>query len=477
MCPRVQCAIAAAISTLALGYSAPAAAQDSSQPDLPAYLRQITDWNGLRSKLQHEGLQFTFTYYGDAFANPSGGVKQGPGYDGRFGTIVDADLEKLLGWSGGAFHASVQQIHGTQYSAVNLDNLMPVSGIEAPPSTRLFNLWIEQKFGSTTNLRIGQFTAGQEFMVSDTANLFVNATFGWPALPSQDLPSGGPNYPEATPGIRLQYTPNDRLTLRAAAFNGDPAGPGSGNPVARDPFGLALRVNDPPFFIVEMAYEYGQEPTAAPRENPNQEEEEEYNQHRGYRPAPNAGLPGTIKLGAWLHTGPFADERFNTQGGLLAVSGPPLEHSGNYAVYGIWDQTLWQVGARELDVFLRGSAAPGDRNLIDLYADGGISFKGALPSRPDDTVGLGLAFGRISPQAAAYDRDVIAATGTAMPVRDFEAAIELTYQWQLAKDWFVQPNLQYIVHPGGNIQNPLVANGAAAIPNAFVLGLRTTLRF
>jgi hypothetical protein len=73
----------------------PAAPQSGTQPSVPDYLRQITDWNGLRSTLERAGLKFTFTYYGDAFANPIGGVEQGLGYDGRFGTIIDADLRLL----------------------------------------------------------------------------------------------------------------------------------------------------------------------------------------------------------------------------------------------------------------------------------------------------------------------------------------------------------------------------------------------
>ena len=128
-----------AIALLALVTPCPALASDDSNqaampqasllPDVPAYLRQITDWGGLRSKLEQDGLKFTFTYYGDAFANPSGGVQQGFGYDGRFGTIIDADLDKLWGWSGATFHASIHQIHGTQFSATNLDNpiWLPVS--------------------------------------------------------------------------------------------------------------------------------------------------------------------------------------------------------------------------------------------------------------------------------------------------------------------------------------------------------------
>ena len=75
------------------------------------------------------GCTFTFSYYGDAFDNPFGGVKQGPGYDGRFGIIMDGDLDKLAGWSGAKFHASIHNIFGTQFSATHLDNLMLVSGV------------------------------------------------------------------------------------------------------------------------------------------------------------------------------------------------------------------------------------------------------------------------------------------------------------------------------------------------------------
>jgi porin len=39
----------------------------------------------------------------------------------------------------------------------------------------------------------------------------------------------------------------------------------------------------------------------------------------------------------------------------------------------------------------------------------------------------------------------------------------------------VQPDLQYIFHPGGNIPNP--ANPTSVIPNALVLGTRMVMRF
>ena len=441
---------------------------------LPDFLQSVTDFGGVRSTLEKAGLKFTFTYFGDAFGNPEGGVKQGLGYDGRFGTIIDGDLEKLVGWSGVSFHASIHQIHGTQFSAQNLDNLMTVSGIEAPPSTRLFNLWLAEDISKQINLRVGQFSAAQEFLVSQTANLFVNSTFGWPALTAQDLPSGGPAYPEATPGARVQFTPNSNVTVLAAAFNGDPAGPGPGNPVQRDPFGLAFRVTDSPFLIAEIDYTYGQ---AHPGRNSNQEGSMLASSPLS---AGAAELPGTIKIGAWLHTGMFADQQFSSDGEPLAASGSLLQHWGNYAVYGVLDQIVWRAPGntnRALNIFVRAMAAPADRNLIDLYADGGLSLNGPIDSRPNDTVGLAIAYGRISPDASAYDREIDLLTGRPLPDRDFEAALELTYQWFLRDGWYIQPNLQYIIHPGGNIPSPAAPDTTSPIPNALVLGTRLVAHF
>jgi porin len=132
---------------------------------------------------------------------------------------------------------------------------------------------------------------------------------------------------------------------------------------------------------------------------------------------------------------------------------------------------------RELDFFLRASAGPSDRNLIDAYFDGGLNLKAPFESRPDDVLGLAFGYARISPKASAAQRDLQAATGSPMPIEDFEAAIELTYKMQLAKGLWFQPDLQYIIHSGGNIPDPVIASGTVPIPNAFVIGARTLLRF
>ena len=139
------------------------AAPTPEQAPAIAEVEQTADPASLRARLERSGLQLTVTYYGDALGNPSGGVHRGLRYEGRLGVIVDADLDKLTGWSGATLHASVHQIHGPGLSASNLENLMVVSGIEAPAATRLFNLWVEQAFGDKTRLRLGQFRRRRSF--------------------------------------------------------------------------------------------------------------------------------------------------------------------------------------------------------------------------------------------------------------------------------------------------------------------------
>ena len=47
-----------------------------------------------------------------------------------------------------------------------------------------------------------------------------------------------------------------KITAFGAVFNGDPAGPGEGDPQLRDNHGLAFRVNDPPWVIGQVRFDY-----------------------------------------------------------------------------------------------------------------------------------------------------------------------------------------------------------------------------
>src|SRR5258707_8929834 len=79
-----------------------AGAKDESAAEwlAPKWLNQWHD--GLAAK----GLNFGATYIADNIGNVSGGVARGAIHRGRLDLSVDADLEKLFGWTGGRIYAN-----------------------------------------------------------------------------------------------------------------------------------------------------------------------------------------------------------------------------------------------------------------------------------------------------------------------------------------------------------------------------------
>ncbi len=431
---------------------------NADQPTISASIPALGDF---KKALLDRGVDFELDYIQDTFGNPTGGVKQGATYDSALYMLVDADLAKLAGLTGATFRVNAFQIQGRGLSLYNVYNYSTISSAEAVPTTRLFELWVEQKlFADLASVRVGQLAADNQFFLSEFGNnLYVNGTFGWPTIFAANLPSGGPGYPMATPGARVKLTPNDHITLLAAIFNGDPAGSGfTGMQEIKDPAGVNFRLKDPPLLFGEAQLAYNQDKTVG-------------------------GLAGTIKLGAWYHFGLFYDNHFGFDGRSLAdplSSGAPLVHSGDYGVYGVIDQMLWRLPGNDpkkgVAAFIRMTGSPSDRNLMDLYAEAGVNFMGLWRERPDDSFGCAAAFSRLSPSVGAFDRDSAFFSGEVSSIRDYELALELTYQATIVRGWTVQPDFQYIIHPGGGVIDP-VTPSVGRIPDAAVFGLRTTITF
>jgi porin len=184
-------------------------------------------------------------------------------------------------------------------------------------------------------------------------------------------------------------------------------------------------------------------------------------------------LYSTLKLGGWGHFGEFDDKRLANDGSLLANpagSGVPLRHRGNRGFYAVVEQQLWRPAAgsqdRGIAFYSRMSASPSDHNLVSAYIDGGLTFAGLVPRRPDDKFGVSVIYARFSDTVRAFDRDTIAFTGRSASVRDYEANIEVNYLAQIVPGWFIQPNVQRIWHPSGDKSR-----------NAVVTGVRSLWRF
>ena len=427
----------------------------ADQPLLTSTLPGLSDFK--KSLLDH-GVDLQLDYIADAFGNPTGGVKQGANFASVLYMALEANLAKV-GLDGASFYVNGYEINGRDITTNNIYNLASISSIFARPTARLYELWFEQKFSDWGSIRIGQLLADNEFFVSAFDDLFINGSFGWPVITAADLPSGGPGYPLTTPGIRLKLTPNEHLAFLAAIYNGDPSGAGfTGLQEYENPSGLNFRVQDPPLVMSEIQFQYNQEKSSK-------------------------GLAGTAKFGVWAHFGNFADYHYDAFGLSLAnpeSSGSPLFQHGDSGVYGVFEQMLWRLPGDDplkgVGAFGRVSFSPSDRNLVDFYADGGFIFTGVLPARRGDSFGVAAIFSRLSPAVGQLDRDQAFFDGVALPVRDYELVAELSYQAQIIPGWTLQPDFQYIVHPGGGTVNP-IAPLAGRIPNAAVFGVRTMMRF
>jgi porin len=241
------------------------------------------------------------------------------------------------------------------------------------------------------------------------------------------MPNGGAAFPVGAPGLRLAYSPNESFTFLSGAYQGNVFA----QDVNRHGFRWRLDAQNGFTWMNEAQFYWGNVDTSRL-------------------------LPGFLKLGAWLQSGQYAD--------ALADS----TSSGNSGYYLVLDQMLFRENAEGdpksnegIGFFGRTGFTPPDRNEVDFFFDMGFTYKGLLPGRRDDSIGLAYGFAALSPDA----REDIGAAGDAGAVS--EMVLEATYQCVLAPWCVLQPDAQLIVNPGGD----------DSAPNAFVIGARLAIVF
>jgi porin len=423
----------------------------------------LGDMWGLRSLLSRYGMSLGISETSEILGNVSGGERQGFEYDGLTQMVLQLDTQRAFGWHGGTFNVSALQVHGRNLSADNLGTLQTASGIEADRSTRLWEAWVQQKFldEDRLDLRLGQQSLDQEFMTSQNAGLFVNTMFGWPMVPSADLPGGGPAYPLSVLGVRARWRALDELTILAGLFNGSPAVNNEGDPQRQDASGTLFPLNGGMLAIAELEYAYPSTGAMV----------------YGGESQP---LPRVAKLGIWYDSESFVDQDIATNGVSLAdpaSSGVALPHRGDWSVYAVLDQMLWQASEeadRTLNFFVRAMGTPqADRNLIDFSLNAGLTLHEPILHRDDDTFGLGMGVAHVGAGAAQLDADTAFFTDANVPVRSVETYIEATYQYELTPWCELQPDFQYVFRPGAAIVDPRQPN--QILKDEAVIGLRTNI--
>ena len=415
-------------------------------------LKDVSRW---RDDLANRGITLTGQSTSDVFANTTGGSSTGSTYNGLLLAGVSVDLEKAVGWKGGSFDSTWLWVYGQNLTTQNVGNSLPVDGLGPSIPFRCYQLWLQQKFlDDKASLRAGVLGLDTEFGVSETAGLFINATFGMPFLMVNNFPGGGPTYPMAAPAVRLAVQPFPWLTLRTAISQENPFSP---------------EVNER-----NLAFNFGSSGGLLSLS----EVAASWNDGSEY-----TGLAGTAKAGFWIQSGPTSSD---AGGAPFAYTSPsaPAYGTGFYAMIeqqltspcrtpeprelqawapfvrsaGERKQTLCREGLRS---FARVGFSPQTYSVASFYADGGLVYKGPLPSRKDDRIGVAFAYIQMgqdmSSQAAAQD----------LPNASYEAIAEFSYSLVFTPNIALQPDLQYVMRP----------NGTSQYNNALVIGLRAVVSF
>ena len=284
----------------------------------------LGDMGGLRPALAKYGLTLTILENVEVFGNLSGGVQQSLEPKGLTTVTLEMDTEKAFGLKGGTLNVSGLQVYGGQLNEDDLLVLQTLSDIDAPEGVRLWELWYQQKFGDKFDVKIGEQSLDEEFIIAPTGNsLFINGVSGWPGLPTVNLPGGGPVYPLAALGVRGRAQLTDSVTVLAGVFNGSPIPFDSPNTPASNPHGVSFPLDTGTLAIAELQYAYGS--SAQGKANAD------------------GPLPGVYKIGAWYDSYKFNDQQTDTIGLPLASS---LSNGTPHASRRLF--TLWGYGSDDL---------------------------------------------------------------------------------------------------------------------------------
>lgn len=389
------------------------------------------NWGGARTRWKDAGVSIFATYGVNLAGNPIGGLTHGVTYVDDQSWGADFDLGRLAKLPGTAVRLSFNNRDGQNLSSDAIGALFAVQqlygGGEIP---RLMELAISQDFfGGRLNVRLGRVLGAGDFATSPLYCEYMNQSL------CGNLGNLGSNivfsfYPVASWGGRVKWKPDEHWLVQAGVFESNPT------LNSRNGFDWSTAGAIGTVTIGEIWYIRG-----------------------------GTEKPGHYKLGAYHSSADAPDLYFDAEGGSYVESGlPPATHPGKSGVYLLADQALTrkaEAGNQGLTALGGLSFASETTNTMPFLFFLGLQYTGLIEGRPDDVVGFSVTQGRISANLANTQRL------EGQPPQDAETLFELNYSMHLA-NWFVfEPNLQYIVTPGATGQ----------IPNAFVLGLQTSLTF
>jgi len=371
----------------------------------------LGDWGGLRTHLEESGITPRWFFITDVAGNPSGGRAQGATQASSTELSLFFDLDRIAGLKGGSVFASFSQRWGNRLSTNYVGNIFSEQQIYGFETFRVIDFSYQQKlFDDRVELRLGRFAATDDFLNSPYNYGFMSNTFcGNPFGILLDAP--GMTAYTGTWAALGKVKPTKRTHIMTAIYDGDPR-------IRENKYhGVNLSMNGPFFAMWEVGYQVN-------------------------------GLPGdslrlgNYKFGGWYDHATLIDFESGAK------------KRGSWGYYGLFDQVLIPFGSsgsnRGLGVFGSMTVAPDSHvQQLPLYFTAGVSARGLSDARPRDAISFGVATGYFSDalKRAQQDGHFLSPDGG---IQDHETVVEMTYRIDFHRGaFFVQPDFQYIIRPGG----------------------------
>jgi porin len=350
------------------------------------------------------------------------------------------DLEKLVDWQGGLFVISGIDRAGEDLTKKYVGSIYSVQQMVGGQRPFLYQVYLQQKFPDIkVTLKLGRFSGSDDFNASpfygyslnngidgDIRNVLFDTRFS--------------AYPFPVWAAALFYDPTPEFIVKLGLFQ-----------TSKDMFdntehGLdwSIRGEDGYTAIAQFGWlpQFFKQPVTS-----------DASDGKGSATPVLKGMPGHYHIGVTFSQWDFYP-RF--RGGFE-------DHSYGFYVHA--DQMVYQEAPgsdQGLYVFVASGYYPQTEiSIVPFQTNVGLHYKGLFPGRDDDRTILHFIYGDISDD---YARSVH------VPGRHFadsEKVLEFGHRFQVTKWSYIQPDLQYLIDPGGT----------GDIPDAVVIGAQMGVTF
>jgi len=348
-------------------------------------------------------VRFGATNLTDILANMDGGLQRGT----RVMDKVDLTATYLgddNGLAGFSIFLDAQITDGADLSGAMVGAAQAISNIEAPAQVRLANAWMAWDPHGKGGVKLGVVDLNTEFDVQATGALFLNSSFGIGPDFSQSGQNGPSIFPSTGLGLVGWWLPGDHWQVKAGLFEGAP-----GDPMHPGRTSFSLSRDEGALVVLEARNHITED--------------------------------FVLGAGAWRYTASFP-----------AIDPARGNLSGNAGYYAIADGKLYAAPEGEdagLSGWIRFGWSDARINPIASTIGGGLVYAAPFGREADQ---MGLSATRANFGKAARNLLGMGAS---------ETVLEATYSFSINSHFSLQPDLQYVMSPGGG-----------PTPDALVVGSR-----